>query len=66
MGTVINFPAARPSARRPRPIADKSESAAVIILPVIRIERYAETPTGDLEPEASTPRRRRRRRANRS
>ena len=34
----------------------------LIILPVIRIERYAETPTGDLEPEASTPRRRRRRR----
>jgi hypothetical protein len=45
----------------------KSESAAVIILPVIRIERYAEGPRGDLEPEAgNSARRRRRRRANRS
>jgi hypothetical protein len=66
MGTVINFPEARPSARRPRPIADKSESAAVIILPVVRIERYADAPSGDFAPEASAPRRRRRRRANRS
>jgi hypothetical protein len=65
MGTVINFQAAQRSARGPRPIAGTSESAAVIILPVVRIERYAETPTGDLEPEATTPRRRRRRRANR-
>jgi hypothetical protein len=66
MGTVIQFQAAQRSARGPRSIAGKSESAAIIILPVIRIERYADTPTGDLEPEASTPRRRRRRRANRS
>jgi hypothetical protein len=66
MGTVIHFQAAQRSARGPRSIADKSESAAIIILPVIRIERYADAPTGDLEPEASTPRRRRRRRANRS
>jgi hypothetical protein len=66
MGTVINFPAAQASARRPRPIADKSESAAVIILPVVRIERYADAPNGHFAPEASAPRRRRRRRASRS
>jgi hypothetical protein len=66
MGTVINFQAALRSARGPRSIAGKSESAAVIILPVIRIERYAETPTTDFEPEANSRRRRRRRRANRS
>jgi hypothetical protein len=66
MGTVINFQAARRSARGPKSIAGKCESAAVIILPVIRIERYAQAPTGNFEPEATTPRRRRRRRANRS
>jgi hypothetical protein len=67
MGTVINFQPARRTARGPGPMADRSEPAAVIILPVIRIERYAEPPSGDVEPEASsTARRRRRRRAHRS
>lgn len=67
MGTVINFPTAERAARGPDSMAGKSESAAIIILPVIRIERHAEAPSGDLEPEAgSTARRRRRRRANRS
>jgi hypothetical protein len=67
MGLVINFQAAGRTARVPRSMAGKSESAAVIILPVIRIERYAEAPTGDFEPEASgSSYRRRRRRANRS
>jgi hypothetical protein len=66
MGTVINFPEGRLSARRPRPMPDKSESAAVIILPVVRIERHGDAPSGDFAPEASAPRRRRRRRANRS
>ncbi len=65
MGTVISFPAVGHTARGSRSIAGRSESATVIILPVIRIERYAEEPTG--EPEAGTgPRRRRRRRATRS
>jgi hypothetical protein len=67
MGTVISFPTAGRAARGPDSMVGKSQSAAVIILPVIRIERYAEAPSGDLEPEAgSTARRRRRRRANRS
>jgi len=48
-------------------IAGTSESATVIILPVIRIERYAEEPTGGLAPEAGIgSRRRRRRRVTRS
>jgi len=67
MGTVINFQPAVRAARGPSPMTGKSESAAVIILPVIRIERYLEAPSGDVEPEAgSTARRRRRRRAQRS
>jgi hypothetical protein len=67
MGTVISFQAVERTARGSRSIAGKSESATVIILPVIRIERYAEQPAGDFEREASrSPRRRRRRRANRS
>jgi hypothetical protein len=62
---VISFPAVGHTARGPRSITGRSESATVIILPVIRIERYAEEPT--VEPEASSsPRRRRRRRATRS
>ena len=67
MGTVINFQASGRTVRGPSSIASKSQSAAIIILPVIRIERYAESPTGDFEPEASSSaRRRRRRRATRS
>lgn len=67
MGTVISFPAVEHTARASRPIVGKSESATVIILPVIRIERYVDEPTGGFEPEASSsPRRRRRRRATRS
>jgi hypothetical protein len=45
----------------------KPESATVIILPVVRIERYFDEPSGGIEPEASgSPRRRRRRRITRS
>jgi hypothetical protein len=67
MGTVISFPAVEQTARASRSIAGQSESATVIILPVIRIERYVDEPTGSFEPDASnSPRRRRRRRATRS
>ena len=67
MGTVINFRPAGRAAREPGSMARTSEPAVVIILPVIRIERYAEAPNGSLEPEAgSTARRRRRRRTQRS
>jgi hypothetical protein len=67
MGTVINFRPAARAAREPGSMARTSEPAVIIILPVIRIERYAEAPNGSLEPEAgSTARRRRRRRTHRS
>ena len=67
MGTVINFQPAGRAARASSLMASTSEPAAIIILPVIRIERYAEAPSGDLEPEPGSPaRRRRRRRAHRS
>jgi len=67
MGMVISFPAAERTARGSRLIAGKPESATVIILPVIRIERYVDAPSDDFEPAASSnPRRRRRRRATRS
>jgi hypothetical protein len=65
MGTVINFRPAERVAREPASMARSSESAVVIILPVIRIERHDEAP--NVEPEAgSTARRRRRRRSQRS
>jgi hypothetical protein len=65
MGTVISFPSVGRTARAPRAIAAKATSATVIILPVIRIERYAEAPAGYGPIEASTQRRRRRRRSSR-
>jgi hypothetical protein len=64
MGTVINFPPVERTARAPRAVADKTVSATVVILPVIRIERYAEAPAGYAP--VSTQRRRRRRRSSRS
>jgi hypothetical protein len=67
MGTVINFRPAGRAARDSGLMARTSEPAVVIILPVVRIERYDEAPNGRLEPEAgSTARRRRRRRSQRS
>ena len=64
MGTVVAFPEARTPARESIDI--QAGSATVIILPVIRVERYDEGPSGDVEPTASTPGRRRRRRASRT
>ena len=65
MGMVISFPAVERTARGS--IVDKSQSATVVILPVIRIERYVEEPARSCEPATSRgPRRRRRRRASRS
>lgn len=61
MGIVISFPPVERTARPPRAVAGK-QSATVIILPVIRIERYTEAPTGYTPMEASSTQRRRRRR----
>ncbi len=68
MGMVISFPEAGQVARPPRVFAGRAGSATVIILPVIRIERYTDEPTGGFEPAETSrsQRRRRRRRTSRS
>jgi len=64
MGTVLTFPSARSGVRDG--IAPQAGSATVIILPVVRIERYDEDPPRHAEPSTSSPGRKRRRRASRS
>jgi hypothetical protein len=64
MGILVTFPAARPVARDA--IAPQAGSATVIILPVVRIDRYDDDPPGHVEPSSSSPGRKRRRRASRS
>jgi hypothetical protein len=61
MGTVVRFPGVRRGARTGRSAGKKADSAIVIILPVIRIERLAER----AEP-IRAQRRRRRPRASRT
>jgi hypothetical protein len=64
MGTIVRFPGRGRAARIRGSKAGSSDSATVIILPVIRIERYSDEPA---EQESSrSQRRRRRRRASRS
>jgi hypothetical protein len=58
MGTVVKFPGVGRAARSGKSIGKKGESAIVIILPVIRIERCADQP---YEPEPIRAQRRRRR-----
>jgi hypothetical protein len=66
MGIVINFPLER-AGGRPRRESEAAGSATVVILPVIRIERYTEEPVSGRKAQAgSGPRRGRRRRATRS
>jgi hypothetical protein len=59
MGTVINFPSERCSAGRS---LEDHDGASVIILPVIRIERFDETSSDNFEPNSSSPRGKRRKR----
>jgi hypothetical protein len=59
MGIVVAFPEARCVARDG--VERAAGSATVIILPVVRIERYDEDPSGDAEPSTSSGRKRRRR-----
>jgi hypothetical protein len=64
MGIVVAFPETRSA---PRDDAERAaNSATVIILPVVRVERYDEGPSGDIEPSTSSPGRKRRRRAART
>jgi hypothetical protein len=64
MGTIIEFPAVAASRRLVSTmVAPREGGGTVVILPVIRIERHAET-VGDGGPdEGAAPGRRRRRRA---
>jgi hypothetical protein len=64
MGTVMRFPGVWHAARSGKSVARKLESATVIILPVIRIERCSDQPS-ESEPIRSQ-RRRRRPRASRT
>ena len=63
MGAIIRFPAPVRGARSGNLTADTSQSATVVILPVIRIERYSDMPP---IPRPGRAQRRRRRRASRS
>jgi hypothetical protein len=63
MGMVIGFPEHGRAVRQGRLIT-RPESATVIILPVIRIERYSDEPSADTA--SPSQRRRRRRRAARA
>jgi hypothetical protein len=62
MGKVVRFPGVWQAGRRAKSVGKKAESAIVIILPVIRIERFSDTPP---EGERMRQVRRRRRRASR-
>lgn len=53
MGTVIKFPDEGRIVRFGR--VDADESATVIILPVVRIERYADPIADNMEPQTPPP-----------
>ena len=62
MGTIIEFPAGRRQSS-PGDTVPRAETGTILILPVIRIERESDEPSGDHGPEQGTaPGRRRRRR----
>jgi hypothetical protein len=62
MGTVIKFPDERVVGGER---SGGGAGATIVILPVVRIERGSDGPSGGLEPGASTPGRKRRRRSSR-
>jgi hypothetical protein len=59
MGTVINFPESRRSERDG--LAGARETATIMILPVVRIERPNDGPPDEVRTNASGGRKRRRR-----
>jgi hypothetical protein len=65
MGTVVEFPVGAAACREGESAyrVPREGSATVVILPVVRIERYAEETRGDTGPTEGTTRRRRKRRA---
>jgi hypothetical protein len=62
MGTVIRFPGERRSARGGYRTSDQRESATIMILPVIRIERTGDGPTNGMARDNNTAAGRKRRR----
>ena len=62
MGTLIKFPDERVVGGE-RSV--RGDGATIVILPVVRIERGTDGPSGGLEPGASSPGRKRRRRSTR-
>lgn len=67
MGTILVFPADAGLRRNtPRDAIAPQATGQVVILPVIRIERYDDTTNGDHGPEEGTATGRRRRRRARS
>ena len=65
MGTVITFPEPRRDTRDARTSFTQGVSATIIILPVIRIERYSDGPSDGLADGPNTSGRKRRRPATR-
>jgi hypothetical protein len=66
MGIVVQFPEGNRPLSGGRYVDANSEPASVIILPVVRIERNPDEPTGGLSGRGNdTPGRRRRRRSSR-
>lgn len=65
MGTVVEFPAGAVARREGESAyqTPRQGSATVVILPVVRIERYTEETRGDSGPSEGTTGRRRKRRA---
>ena len=67
MGIVVQFPEGHRPLGGGRYVDAGSEPANVIILPVVRIERHPDEPTGGLSGgDSAAPSRRRRRRNSRS
>ncbi len=65
MGTIISFPESR-RCHNSQANAERHGPAMIIILPVIRIERYVDEPTTRLTAGPPAPSRKRRRRTTRS
>ena len=62
MGSVVTFPESRRGVREANSIDAHCASATIIILPVIRVDRYDDEPTDDFSASASASARGRKRR----
>lgn len=61
MGHVVEFPEGRRLVRSPDVAGMQKQSAHIIILPVVRIERHPDEPSDGVEGASASSRRRRRR-----